>query len=65
MLSSYEPDSVLRYSMAVITIYAAYAWKMRPSWEGPVIGMLAVSEGMLTVIALLGTLHPHTAALWP
>ena len=65
VLSSYEPDSVLRYSMVVITVYAAYAWRMRPSWEGPLVGMLGVSQGMLTLVALMGTLHPHTATLWP
>lgn len=65
MLSSYEPDSVLRYSMAVITVYAAYAWRMRPAWEGPLVGMLGVSQGMMMVVALMGSMHPHTAALWP
>ncbi len=65
VLSSYEPDSVLRYSMVVITAYAAYAWRMRPTWEGPLVGMLGVSQGMLMLIALMGTLHPHTAHLWP
>jgi len=65
MLSSYEPDSVLRYSMAVITVYAAYAWRMRPAWEGPLVGMLGVSQGMLMLIVLMGSMHPHTANLWP
>jgi hypothetical protein len=65
MLSSYEPDSVLRYSMAVITAYAAYAWRMRPAWEGPVIGMLGASQGMLMLVTLIGSQHPHIATLWP
>ena len=65
VLSSYQPDSVLRYSMAVITVYAAYAWRMRPSWEGPVVGMLGVSQGMLMMITLLGSQFPHSATLWP
>ena len=65
LLSSYEPDSVLRYSMAVITVYAAYAWRMRPAWEGPLVGMLGVSQGMLMLVALMGSMHPHTATLWP
>jgi hypothetical protein len=65
VLSSYEADSVLRYSMAVITVYAAYAWRMRPAWEGPLVGMLGVSQGMLMLITLLGSMHPHTATLWP
>ncbi len=65
VLSPYEPDSVLRYSMVVITAYAAYAWRMRPEWEGPVVGTMAMAQGMLMVVALLGSQHPHTAALWP
>ena len=65
VLSSYQPDSVLRYSMAVITVYAAYVWRMRPSWEGPVVGMLGVSQGMLMMITLLGSQFPHSATLWP
>ena len=65
VLSSYEPDSVLRYSMVVITAYGAYAWQMRPAWEGRVVGMLGMAQGMLMVVALLGSQHPHSAALWP
>lgn len=65
VLSSYEPDSVLRYSMVVITAYAAYAWRMRPEWEGPVVGMLGLAQGMFMVVMLLGSQYPHSAALWP
>jgi hypothetical protein len=65
MVSSYQPDSVLRYSMAVITVFAAYAWRMKPAWEGPVVGMLGLSQGMLMLITLLGSQYPHTATLWP
>ena len=65
VLSSYEPDSVLRYSMVVITAYAAYAWRMRPEWEGKVVGMLGMAQGMLMVVALLGSQYQHSAALWP
>ena len=65
VLSSYEPDSVLRYSMVVITAYAAYAWRMRPEWEGPVVGVLGMAQGMFMVVMLLGSQYPHSAALWP
>ena len=65
MMSSYEPVSVLRYSLAVIPLFAAYAWRMRPSWEGPVIGVLAFSQGVLAVVIFVGTLYPHSAQLWP
>jgi hypothetical protein len=65
VLSSYQPDSVLRYSMVVITAYAAYAWRIRPTWEGPLVGMLGMSQGVLMLVVLVGALHPHTASLWP
>jgi hypothetical protein len=65
LMSSYEPDSVLRYSMVVLTAYAAYAWRMRPEWEGPVVGLLGMGQGMFMVVALLGSQYPHSAALWP
>jgi hypothetical protein len=65
MLSPFEPVSILRYSLAVIPFFAAYAWRMRPAWEGPVVGMLALSQGVLAVVVIVGTLHPHTSMIWP
>jgi hypothetical protein len=65
MLSPYEPVSVMRYSLAVVPLFAGYAWRMRPSWEGPVVGVLAFSQGVLALIVVLNTLHPHTALIWP
>jgi hypothetical protein len=29
------------------------------------VGMLGMAQGMFMVVALLGSQHPHTAALWP
>ena len=65
VFSSYQPDSVLRYSMVLVTAYAAYAWRLRPEWEGRVVGMLAVAQGMFMAVALLGSQYPHSAAMWP
>jgi len=64
-LSPYEPNSVLRYSLAVFPLFAAVAWKMRPTWEGPVVGILAFSQGILVLMILVGTMHPFTWSLWP
>jgi len=47
------------------TVYAAYAWRMRPGWEGPLVGMLGVPQGMMMLVTLMGSMHPHMATLWP
>lgn len=65
MMSASEPASVLRYSLGIIPLFAAYAWRMKAAWEGPVVGVLAMSQGVLAVIVIVGTLHPHTATIWP
>jgi hypothetical protein len=65
MMSPYEPVSVLRYSMAVLPLFAGFAWRMRSTWESAVVATLAVSQGALAVVVILGTLYPHTATIWP
>jgi len=65
VMSPYSPTSVLRYSMAVFPLFAAFAWKIRASWEGTLVGMLAMSQGALAVIVLVGTLHTNTSIIWP
>jgi hypothetical protein len=65
MMSPYEPVSVLRYSLAIVPLFAGFAWKMRPSLDFPVAGVLAVSQGVLAFVVIIGTLYPHTATLWP
>jgi hypothetical protein len=30
-----------------------------------VAGVLAVSQGVLAFVVIIGTLYPHTATLWP
>ena len=65
MMSPYEPVSVLRYSMAILPLFAGFAWKMRPSWDVSVAGVMAMAQGVLAFVIIVGTLYPHTAALWP
>jgi hypothetical protein len=65
MLSPYEPVSVLRYSLAVVPLFAAYAWAMRPAWKGPVVALMALGQGTLGLIVLVGTMYPHTWSIWP
>jgi hypothetical protein len=64
-MSPYVPTSVLRYTMAAFPLFAAFAWKIRPNWQGAVVGTLVLSQCALMVVVLLGTLHPHTTLIWP
>ena len=65
MLSPYWPTSILRYSMAVFPLFAGYAWKIRPSWTGGVVGALAVSQGALAVMLFVAIVHPQATLLAP
>ena len=38
-------QSLLRYSMAAFPLFAAYAWKIRPTWEGAIAGTLGLMQG--------------------
>jgi hypothetical protein len=64
-MSPFLTTSILRYSMAVFPLFAAYAWRIRPKWEGSVIGVLALSQGALGLILFVGVLHPHGSPLLP
>ena len=46
-------------------VLAAFAWLIRPSWIGAVVGTLAVSEGALAIIILVGLAHPQSTILAP
>ena len=65
MMSPYWTMSILRYSMAAFPLFAAFAWKMRPSWMGPIVGMLATAQGALAVLILVGSVHPSSGLLFP
>jgi Dolichyl-phosphate-mannose-protein mannosyltransferase len=64
-MSPSSPTSVLRYTMAVFPLFAAFAWKVRPSWEGMVVAFTAMAQGALMVVVLVGSLHPNTSIIWP
>ncbi len=64
-MSPYWPTGVLRYTMVLIPCLAAFAWLIRPSWIGAVVGTLAVSEGALAIIILVGLAHPQSTILAP
>jgi hypothetical protein len=68
ILAMAAPDfeqSLLRYSMAAFPLFAAYAWKIRPTWEGAVAGTLGLMQGALALVIFVEVLHPHTSHLWP
>jgi hypothetical protein len=58
-------QSILRYSMAVFPLFAAYAWKIRRTWEGPIVGVLAMMQGALALVVFVGMAHQLTATVWP
>jgi hypothetical protein len=64
-MSPYWPNSVLRYTMVLIPCLAAFAWAIRPTWTGAVVGTLAVSQGALAIIILVGLAHPQATLLAP
>jgi hypothetical protein len=51
--------------MAAFPLFAAFAWKIRVSWEGTIVGVLAFAQGALVLIVLVGSLHPYTSIIWP
>ena len=56
--SPYYPNSILRYTMAAFPLFVAYAWKIKPTWDGAVVGTMACAQGALTMIVLIGVVHP-------
>jgi len=64
-MSPYWTMSTLRYSMVIIPFFAAFAWKLRPSWMGPLVGMMATMQGALAVIVFIGAAHPHGSGIFP
>jgi hypothetical protein len=56
--SPFYPNSILRYTMAAFPLFVAFAWKIKPSWEGAVVGMLAMVEGAMMVVVMVGNVHP-------
>ncbi len=58
-------QSLLRYSMAAFPLFAAYAWKIRPTWEGAIAGTLGLMQGALALVIFVEVLHPLTSPLWP
>ncbi|HEY1828882.1 MAG TPA: mannosyltransferase family protein [Acidimicrobiales bacterium] len=55
--SAYTPTSILRYTMAAFPLFAAYSWKLKPKWDGAVVGLMACAQGALTIVVLAAFVH--------
>jgi hypothetical protein len=64
-MSPFFPNSILRYTMAAFPLFVAFAWKLKPAWEGAVIGGLALAQGSLTIIVLIELVHPLPIPFYP
>jgi hypothetical protein len=58
-------QSLLRYSMAAFPLFAAFAWKIRPTWEGAIAATSGLMQGALALVIFVEVLHPLTSHLWP
>jgi hypothetical protein len=58
-------QSILRYSMAVFPLFAAYAWKIRKTWEGALVGCMGMMQGALALVVFVDVLHELTAMVVP
>lgn len=58
-------QSILRFSLVAFPLFAAFAWKIRPTWEGAIAGTMGFMQGALAVVIFVEVLHPLTSTLWP
>ncbi len=64
-MSAYWPSAVLRYTLVLIPLMAAFAWRIREKWTGAVVGAMAVSQGALAIIIFMAFAHPQATPLSP
>jgi len=58
-------QSILRFSLVAFPLFAAFAWKIRPTWEGAIAGTMGFMQGALALVIFVEVLHPLTSTLWP
>jgi hypothetical protein len=63
--SPFFPNSILRYSMAAFPLFVAFSWKLKPAWEGAVVCCMAMAQASLTIIVLIGIVHPLSIPFYP
>ncbi|HXZ62596.1 MAG TPA: hypothetical protein VEG62_07630, partial [Acidimicrobiales bacterium] len=64
-MSTYWPSSILRYTLVLIPLLAAVAWRLRSSWTGAVVGAMAVMQGALAIMIFVATVYPQATLLSP
>jgi hypothetical protein len=65
MASPSAEQALLRYSLAAFPLFAAFAWKLRPTWEGVVVGTMGLIQGALALAIFVTAFHPLTSTIWP
>jgi hypothetical protein len=43
--------------MVAFPLFAAYAWKLKPRWDGAIVGVMACTQGAFTVVVLAAFVH--------
>jgi hypothetical protein len=65
MASPNAEQALLRYSLVAFPLFAAFAWKLRPTWEGAVVGSLGLMQGALALVIFVTASHLITSTIWP
>jgi hypothetical protein len=58
-------NSDLRFTLVAFPLFAACAWKLKPAWEGAVVGCLATTQGAIAIIVLISAVHPQPVPVYP
>jgi Gpi18-like mannosyltransferase len=63
--SAYYYDSIPRYTMVAFPLLAAIAWKLRPRRQLVLVALMGTAEAALTVLFLIGLVHPMSPPMVP
>ena len=63
--SAYYANSIPRYTMVAFPLLAAVAWKVRPTTRGVLVVCMGTLEAVLTVLFLIGLVHPLSPPVLP
>ena len=63
--SAYFSNSIPRYTLLAFPLLAAIAWKVRPTTRGVLVVAMGSLEAVLTVLFLIGLVHPLSPPVVP